>query len=153
MKFLFLVQGEGRGHLTQAISMRQMLHEAGHTVVQILVGTATERQIPDFFCEQIQTPVQYFRSPNLIVDADGKVNFLNTFWHHIRRVGRYKQGLRQIDNAIAEHRPDVVVNFYEVLAGLYSLFYRSSVPVVCVGHQYLFLHSDFVFPEIGRAHV
>ena len=149
MKFLFLVQGEGRGHLTQAISMRQMLHEAGHTVVQILVGTATERQIPDFFCEQIQTPIQYFRSPNLIVDADGKVNFLNTFWHHIRRAGRYKQSLRQIDNAIAEHRPDVVVNFYEVLAGLYSLFYRSSVPVVCVGHQYLFLHSDFVFPA-GR---
>ena len=33
MKFLFIVQGEGRGHLTQAITLEEMLLRNGHEVV------------------------------------------------------------------------------------------------------------------------
>ena len=29
MKFLFIVQGEGRGHLTQAITLEDMLQQIG----------------------------------------------------------------------------------------------------------------------------
>ena len=45
MKYLFIVQGEGRGHLTQAISLSQMLRRQGHEVVEVLVGTRSYRQI------------------------------------------------------------------------------------------------------------
>lgn len=38
MKILFIVQGEGRGHLTQAISMEKLLRSSGHEVVEVLVG-------------------------------------------------------------------------------------------------------------------
>ena len=38
MKFLFIVQGEGRGHFTQALAMEEMLLRNGHEVVEILVG-------------------------------------------------------------------------------------------------------------------
>lgn len=38
MKILFIVQGEGRGHLTQAISMEKLLRSNGHEVVEVLVG-------------------------------------------------------------------------------------------------------------------
>ena len=34
MKVLFIVQGEGRGHLTQAISMEDMLRRNGHESVK-----------------------------------------------------------------------------------------------------------------------
>ena len=33
MKILFIIQGEGRGHLTQALSLRQKLTDEGHQVV------------------------------------------------------------------------------------------------------------------------
>lgn len=33
MKFLFIVQGEGRGHLTQAITLEEILRRNGHEVV------------------------------------------------------------------------------------------------------------------------
>ena len=33
MKFLFIVQGEGRGNLTQAITLEDMLLRIGHEVV------------------------------------------------------------------------------------------------------------------------
>lgn len=44
MKFLFIVQGEGRGHLTQAITLEEMLLRNGHEVVEVLVGVRGEKR-------------------------------------------------------------------------------------------------------------
>ena len=38
MKYLFIVQGEGRGHLTQAMTLERMLERHGHQVVGISPG-------------------------------------------------------------------------------------------------------------------
>ena len=38
MRFLFIVQGEGRGHLTQALALEEMLTRNGHEIVEVLVG-------------------------------------------------------------------------------------------------------------------
>ena len=45
-KFLFVVQGEGRGHLTQAISLYEILNQAGHQVVSVMVGMDDEQNLP-----------------------------------------------------------------------------------------------------------
>ena len=49
MKILFIIQGEGRGHLTQALSLRQKLMAEGHEIVGVLVGKSPARRLPDFF--------------------------------------------------------------------------------------------------------
>ena len=49
MKFLFIVQGEGRGHLTQAITLEEMLLRNGHEVVEVLVGKTGIFQ-PEYSC-------------------------------------------------------------------------------------------------------
>lgn len=51
MKALFIVQGEGRGHLTQAISLEKLLRDNGHEVVEILVGKSETRRLPAFSIE------------------------------------------------------------------------------------------------------
>ena len=48
MKFLFIVQGEGRGHFTQAITLEEMLLRNGHEVVEVLVGKARPVLCRDF---------------------------------------------------------------------------------------------------------
>ena len=45
MKILFIIQGEGRGHLTQALSLRQKLTDEGHQVVGVLVGKSPARRL------------------------------------------------------------------------------------------------------------
>ncbi|MEQ2911081.1 hypothetical protein [Butyricimonas faecihominis] len=60
MKYLFIVQGEGRGHLTQAISLSQMLRRHGHEIVEVLVGKSSNREIPAFFLEKIGAKVKTF---------------------------------------------------------------------------------------------
>ena len=54
MKFLFIVQGEGRGHLTQAITLEDMLQRNGHEVVEVLVGKSSSRTLPGFFNRSIR---------------------------------------------------------------------------------------------------
>lgn len=53
MRYLFVVQGEGRGHLTQALSLASILRRQGHEVVKVLVGRTRHRQIPEFFLREI----------------------------------------------------------------------------------------------------
>ena len=66
MKVLFIVQGEGRGHLTQAITLEEILRRNGHEVVEVLVGKSNTRRLPGFFNRSIQVPVKRFLSPNFL---------------------------------------------------------------------------------------
>ena len=148
MRFLFIVQGEGRGHLTQALALEEMLTRNGHQVVEVLVGRNTTRRLPGFFNRNIQAPVKRFISPyHPCIDEEGKTNpergLLDSFW----LIPEYYRSMRYIHHRIKDSRADVVINFYEVLTGLTYAMFRPSIPYVCVGHQYLFLHSAFDAPE------
>ena len=70
MKFLFIVQGEGRGHLTQSMTLEKILLDRGHEVVGIMVGKSPQRRIPDFFTDEVTAPVTYFESMNFMPAAD-----------------------------------------------------------------------------------
>ncbi len=146
MRVVFIVQGEGRGHLTQAISLSQILRSAGHRVAAVLVGKAEGRKIPTFFTDQIDAEVHTFPSPSLVY-AKGSICIGRTVRTHLRRVNKYGRSLRAIHGHMSEIQPDLIVNFYEVLGGVYKFFYQPAAPMVCVAHQYLFLHPQFLFPK------
>jgi uncharacterized protein (TIGR00661 family) len=147
-KYFFVVQGEGRGHLTQAIALHDILQNAGHQVVAVWVGTAPQRSLPVFFAESISCAVQTFDSPSLVYNKRTKaLSIRQTIQTHLPHVHRYFRSVRHLHEAVKEHQPDVIVNFYEMVGGLFNWLYRPATPMVCVGHQYLFLHETFVFPN------
>ena len=146
-RFLFIVQGEGRGHLTQALALRQLLGERGDQVVHVLVGRAGRRTLPLYFSRRIDAPVSRFDSPFYVWDRENRsLRIIRTVLSNLIRAGRYLEAARQIALTVRRTRPDVIINFYDVVGGLYSLVYRPGIPIVCVGHQYLFLHPQFRFP-------
>jgi uncharacterized protein (TIGR00661 family) len=148
MRFLFLVQGEGRGHMTQAISMRDILVRNGHEVVEVLVGKSKVREIPDFFYEKIDTHVDTYESPNFSVSHNNKgIKIYRSIIYNAARLGTYLRSISFIDQKIKEHQPDVVLNFYEMLAGITWLLRRPKTRYICMGHQFLLLHPEFVFPK------
>lgn len=151
MRFLFIIQGEGRGHLTQSIAMRQMLMEAGHEVVGVMVGKSPARQLPDFFLRQMPLPIYPFESPNFLPTAKNKqVCLTRSLTYNVLRVPKFLRSMHYIQQVIRESEVDVVVNFYELLTGLTYLVYRPKAVLVCVAHQYLFLHPDFEFPRANQ---
>lgn len=148
MKILFIIQGEGRGHLTQALSLRQKLMAEGHDIVGVLVGKSPARRLPDFFLNKIGVPVYPFESPNFLPTAKNKqVNMMRSVFYNVFRLCKYLGSVRYINRMIHETGADVVVNFYELLTGVTYFLCRPKVPMVCIAHQYLFLHPDFVFPK------
>lgn len=148
MKFLFIVQGEGRGHLTQALTLEERLRDAGHEVTDVLVGKSRYRRLPDFFCRRMKAKISQFESPNFLpTPANRKNNITSSVVYNLLRLPVFIRSMLFLRRKIRESEADVVVNFYELLTGLTYLVFRPQTRQVCIGHQYLFLHKDFRFPR------
>lgn len=148
MKYLFFVQGEGRGHMTQAIALSAMLRKNGHTVSAALVGKNPQRQIPEFVFEKIGTKVIPFESPNFVIDDKTKgIKITQTLTYNLYHHRRFLNSLDFVHKVVEEHQPDVIINFYDLLAGLYFKFYKVPATKICVGHQQLIEHPEFEFPK------
>ena len=143
-KFLFVVQGEGRGHLTQAISLFEILNQAGHQVVSVMVGMDKVDNLPSFFQEKINVKIETFSAPSLVYGQTKAVKVWDTISTHLKKIGEYKKSVQFLAQKVEEYQPDVIVNFYDMICGLYAQFYRPNIPVVCIGHQYLLLHQSFI---------
>lgn len=147
VRCLFIVQGEGRGHLTQAMSLRRMLGDAGHRVEGVIVGNSESRAVPSFFQDAFSAPVSFVSSPSFVPDGDDRsVRLGATLAHELLRSPSFIDSLGRIDAAVEAHDPDVIVNFFEPLAGLYAMRYQPSIPIVAVAHQYMFHHPTYRFP-------
>ena len=148
MRILFLVQGEGRGHLTQALSLSQIVQTAGHEVTGAIVGVTAERNVPLFFSEKFTAPVIPVFSPGLVYNAGtNALEPTKTTLRAIRTIRPFWKSLKQVRAIIDTHRPDVVVNFYEMLGGMTYALLRPSVPMLCIAHQYMAFHPDFQRPK------
>ena len=149
-RVLFVVQGEGRGHMTQAISLRQLLEKNNYEVCGAVVGTSERRKVPDFFIRQFAgVPVVRMQSPNFITRNNRGINIPATGWHNFLRFRTYLRSAKLLEQQVAALNPDVIVNFYEPIVGLYCKTVRRSKrpPVVCIAHQYLGEHPGFRFPD------
>ncbi len=151
MKILLIVQGEGRGHLTQAISMEKLLNENGHTVVEVLVGKSASRRLPGFFTRCIQAPIKQFLSPNFLPTRKNKqIKLTRSFFYNLLKVPEYIESIRYINQRIKKSNADLVINFYELLTGFTYFLYHPHTPQICIGHQFLFLHKDFAELPVSK---
>lgn len=119
MKVLFIVQGEGRGHLTQAITMEELLRRNGHEVVEVLVGKSNSRCLPGFFNRSIQAPVKRFLSPNFLpTPANKRASLARSVAYNLTRLPVYLKSMHYIHRRIEESGAELVINFYELLTGM-----------------------------------
>jgi hypothetical protein len=149
-KVLFVVQGEGRGHMTQAISMKQILDRNDFEVCGVLIGSSNRREIPQFFLDNFQgIPVQKIQSPNFVTSGNRKIKIWPTITHNFSNAGKYLKSAKLLRQSISDWKADVVLNFYEPTCGLYHLLLKKhrKIPMISVAHQYLTGHKQFHFPK------
>lgn len=152
MKFIFIVQGEGRGHMTQAISLYQILTSEGHEISHVIVGKSKRRELPKFFINSIGSPISQFDSPNFVTDRNSKsVSVFKTLFVNLARLPIYLRSIRGIDRIVKSENPDKIINFYDFLSGLYFILKRPNAEHIALAHQFLLHHSQFEFPK-GRVY-
>lgn len=62
----------------------------------------------------------------------------------VRRAPEYWRSLRQLKTIVRELQPDVILNFFEPLSGIYAMTCRRRPPIVVIGHQFMFEHPDYI---------
>ena len=146
MKFVFIVQGEGRGHMTQALALFEILTQQGHTITDVLIGKSSRRNLPDFVKKGLKTNLIQFESPNFAADRKEKsIHIGKTIQHNLFRARKFSGSLQVIDQVVKTSRPDIILNFYDLMAGIYNFIYRPKASFWTIGHQYLISHHEFPF--------
>lgn len=146
MRYLFVIQGEGRGHLTQALALSEMLRRNGHEVCEAMVGRCKNRELPQFFADNIGAPVTQFDSPTFDYGQSGKRGrVLKTIFNNTTpsKMNKWRISVNKIAKRIKQSNCDAVVNFYEFLLGATVMIHNIEKPIICIGHQFLIDHPKF----------
>ncbi len=141
---MFTVQGEGRGHMTQAIAMQEMLRRHGHRVDAVLVGSNQNRSLPAFFEEAFAGRVRPIASPGFAVAGGRGISLIGSAAGALAKAPSFRKSLAAIHETVTSVQPDLIVNFLEPLLGVYNTIRRHHVPVLAVGHQFMLDHPAFV---------
>jgi uncharacterized protein (TIGR00661 family) len=143
MKFLLIIQGEGRGHTTQAIAFKEIIEKYGHSVELAIIGHRGDR--PTTMVTSNFENVVEIQSPNLVYKKGQKhISLFKTLKELIFNIPKYVDSVKKIDYYIKLHTPDVVINFYESMFGVYRFVHRPNLKSFAVGHQFMFFHPDYI---------
>ena len=112
------VLGEGRGHMTQAMAVREMVEKAGHRVTNVVLGLGKNRAIPPFFASAMTMPIAQIPTLDFSYRNSRKVNLPATAASIVRRLPAYGRAIGTLKSAAREFQPDVIINFFEPVTGL-----------------------------------
>ena len=147
LKFLFIVQGEGRGHATQAIRLKEMLMERRHEVGSVLTGKNPQRQLPDSLIAEFDGKAIFFRSPNFLRSENRRgIKILPSILHNLFRAPVYTRSIFQIKKHIQNENPDIILNFYDLIGGIAWYLSKSKAKYFAISHHYLFESPHFEKP-------
>ena len=92
----------------------------------------------------MRMPATVLPTLEFVFRGNRAVNLPATLGSILRRLPDYVRGLKKLDRLVRELRPDVILNFFEPLTGLYALTHRRRPPVVAVGHQFMLEHPRYI---------
>ena len=148
-KCIFIVQGEGKGHMSQALALKEYLDEAGHTVEAVLLGTGASDKVPDYFKKAFPDRLRIFRSPWFLRTPNkkgiyiGRTLLINLFYS-----AGYLKEITRIRREIDALQPDVIFNFYELLGALAMRKTDRGIRKIGLGHHF-YLHLNKALCKIG----
>src|SRR5580704_14796738 len=120
MKMMFCVLGEGRGHMTQAMAVKEMVEAAGHQIVAVTLGVSSRRPVPAYFESAMKMPVSQLPTLEFKYKNNRSVSNGATLVGVLGNLPKYARVLRQFDSIVQQTQPDLIINFFEPIAAFYA---------------------------------
>lgn len=140
VRAVFIVQGEGRGHLSQSVALKEYLEADGHAVVGVYVGSSSREKIPSYYSNIFKDSLKSFNSPGFLRTPNKKGIYVGrTILYNLLRGFIYLREVRMLRKEINRLKPDVVVNFYEGLGALAMRKLPAGIRRIGIGHHF-YLH-------------
>ena len=133
--------------MTQAIALKQALDRADHEVCGVAVGQSHAREIPPFFREAFDCPFRTIASPSFVFKDNRGISMTATSWSTLTHFTDYMKSVKKLKAWCDEEKPDLVINFYEPIAGLMNRFHSDTPPSMAIGHQYMLEHPSYIRSE------
>jgi len=141
MRVFLIIQGEGRGHLSQAISYCESRPEI--EVCGVIVSDQG-RENP-FNLNKIFDHVPVIKLKSLSLKyKNSKINILGTILHNIIGFPLFINNLFMVDKWVRHLEPDLILNFYEPLS-IGSIF--TGINKHSISNQYLFNIKQWERPK------
>ncbi len=151
MNYLFIIQGEGRGHLSQAIAFKEKLEEQGDHLKAVYMGQSSYRKIPPYAETSLGIRPVPFKSPNFLRTKDRKgIKPIASVFFNLILTPLFIAEIFKLRKQIRKTDFDIVVNFYDMLGGLASWVSFSGKQKITVSHHYYLTSGNFTFPENFR---
>src|SRR5580704_17842377 len=109
MKIMLCVLGEGRGHMTQALAVKEMTERAGHQVVKVALGLGSCRPVPPFFESGMKSLIERMPTLDFSFKNNRHVSLPATLTGAVRRVPAYWRGVRKLRKIIRDTQTDVIL--------------------------------------------
>lgn len=143
LRVVFVVQGEGRGHMTQALALASILRDAGHEISRVMIGRSHHRTVPEYFLDAVGAPVLEFDAPVQVPGHDRRgMSVSRTVGDVVRRSPRFFRSAVTIAENVEDS--DVVINLLDLVTGVSRGLFPGKTPALAVAHNYLFLHRELV---------
>jgi uncharacterized protein (TIGR00661 family) len=140
MKSVLIIQGEGRGHISQAISYCENNPHIKITCVIV----SSQRDLPDRFFDFFGiVPVIKMNSLNFEY-SNGKVSLSKTILNNIIKLPTFINNVFKVRKRVKHYEPDVVINFYEPLSIFSTQFLDTRK--ISIANQYLFYTDGWKYP-------
>jgi len=148
-KCVFIVQGEGRGHISQSMAMKEYLEGAGYSLEAVFVGQRPNGNLPDYFVNCFSDKIIPFQSPYFLSTPNGKGIYVGrTLMFNLLRSFRYIREVGRIRKKINSLQPDVVFNFYDGIGALALRKVNPGIKRIGIGHHF-YLHLKEYFGLTG----
>jgi uncharacterized protein (TIGR00661 family) len=147
--YSLIIQGEGKGHFSQAATLVEHLSENNSAVKCIYLGRSFFRSTPDYFSSLSDIPLKKFFSPNFIRTTNRKgIRLLLSFFLNILFGPIYIFEACRIGLLMRRDKCDIVYNFYDPIGGLASRWWgRKKTEFIAISHHFYLSHPDFIHPH------
>ena len=145
MKIMFSILGEGRGHMTQAIAVKEMVEKAGHQVTQVVLGVGSHRQVAPYFASAMKMPITQIPTPDFSFKNDRKVNLTASLAGHCAEKSRLLACRPHGEDAGARNPARCHCQFLRThYRPLRTDLPKPSARRVAWRHQFMFEHPSYV---------
>ena len=132
------------GHITQTFALCELFAQQKQPLTPVaFVVTNCSLSKHALLREHYRCPVIEMPSLRFYLNAAGEVSSLHTGVSALFDLRDCQRSVKQLAGLIAETQPDLVINFYEALGGLYRLQHRTKLPWISVAHQYMVHHPSY----------
>ncbi len=145
--FSIIVQGEGKGHFSQAMEILSVLGKNGAKPERIYLGKSVFRKRSAYYKSSANLKIKTFFSPNFIRTRDKKgIRVFLSLVANLLLTPLYVFEAFRLGMLMRRDKSNTVLNFYDPVGAIAAKLLKKKALKISISHHFYLSHNDFTHP-------